>query len=113
MSPESAIAALDRAVHVSGEQIRLRRTTGTQQIPLDVDCHACVRGYAPDELLGTIAQGDRKVILSPTEMKNAQWTWPPRVNDKCIIGGKQFTVFGTDNLSIGGQLVRIELQVRG
>jgi len=100
MSPESAIAALDRAVHVSGEQIRLRRTTGTQQIPLDVDCRAC-------------AQGDLKVILSPTEMKNAQWTWPPRVNDKCIIGGKQFTVFGTDNLSIGGQLVRIELQVRG
>jgi hypothetical protein len=113
MTPVEAIADLDQAVASWGEDVILRRTTGTQQVPLDVSVRAAVRGYRPHELVGPIVQGDRRVILSPTEMQRAQWTWPPRTNDKCLIEGKQFTVQAVDPIKIAGALVRIELQVRG
>jgi hypothetical protein len=117
MTPTAIIAALDRAVAISGEDITLRRLTlgpsGTQ-IPLDVDCRACVRGYRPDELVADIKQGDSLVILSPTEMKAHQWTWPPRVQtDRVVIGDRQRTVIAANPITVGGELVRVELQVRG
>ena len=112
-TPKAAIAALDNAVRVAGETVKLRRTTGTQQIPLDVECRACVRNFAPTDFVGPIVPGDRFVILSPTEMKRAQWTWPPRANDKLFIGGRQYTVQAANPISIGGVLARIEMQVRG
>lgn len=116
MTPTAIISALDRAVAISGEDITLRRNTlgpsGTQ-IPLDVHCRACVRGYRPDELVADIKQGDSLVILSPTEMKAHQWTWPPRIQDRAIIGDKQRTVIAANPITVGDELVRIELQVRG
>lgn len=113
MTPSEMIADLDAATASWGEDITLRRTTGTQQIPLDVECRACVRGYQPNELIGSIEQGDRKVILSPTEMKHRQWTWPPKRGDRVLFGDKSFHVEAVDNISAGSELVRIEIQARG
>jgi hypothetical protein len=113
MTPAMAIAALDRALGIAGENITLRRTTGTALIPLDVACRAVVRGYQPHQLVGTIIQGDSQVILSPSEMKRRQWTWPPRKNDKAVIAGKVRNIEAAAPIYMGGELVRIELQVRG
>lgn len=113
MTPAEAIADLDAAVRDWGETITLRRVTGTALIALDVDVRACVRGYAPAELVANIKQGDSKVIVSPTEMKRAQWTWPPRVGDRAVIGGKVRAVEEANPITMGGELVRIELRVRG
>ncbi len=39
-----------------GQDIRLQRLTGTQNIPFEVKCRAVVRGYAPEELVNGITQ---------------------------------------------------------
>jgi hypothetical protein len=114
MSPEAAIAALDRALAATGEDIVLRRTTGTKPaIPLDVGVRASVRGYRPEELVGGIIQGDSLVIVSPTEMKQRRWCWPPRANDKAVIDEKVRNVVAVNGIKMKGVLVRIELTVRG
>lgn len=113
MTPQAAIGALDRALASTGETITLRRTTGTQRVPLDVTCRAVVRNYRPIELVGEIQQGDSLVILSPTEMAQAQWPWPPKNSDLVVVAGRQRAVQGVTPFYLDGTLVRVELQVRG
>lgn len=113
MTPEAAIAALDRGLASAGQDVTLRRTTGTQRIPLDVTCRAMVRAYQPHELVGEIQQGDSQVIISPTEMARAQWPWPPKANDFVIVAGRQRTVLAAAPIHMADELVRVDLQVRG
>lgn len=123
--PESLIADLDAALAEAGEDVVLQRLTGTQQIPFSVTCRAVVRGYTPEELVAGsgIVQGDSKVILSPTEIERAQWPGAqpqstgdkrvPRVKDVLIVQGKPRNVMAAMPFYVAGELVRIELQVRG
>lgn len=126
MTPEESIAMLDRQLAAHGQDVTLRRLTGTQLIPFDVVCRAFVRGYGPDELTGTIAQGDSLVILSPTEIEANDWPGPnssatpdtsdrrvPRKGDKVVIAGRVRNVEAPAPIYLGGELVRINLQVRG
>lgn len=130
MSAFEEIRDLDAALALDGEDVVLRRVTGTtNQIAFDCDCRAFVRGYQPHELVAGsgIAQGDSKVIISPTQINATGWpgarplsepasTLDPRVprrGDKIMINGKLRTIEAADPKSIDGQLVRLELQVRG
>lgn len=123
MTPE--IAALDRALARAGELIVLRRMTGTTpQTWFDVKCRALVRGYKPEELIGSITQTDSLVILSPTEIDRAQWpggvapttTTDPRIpkkGDKAVIRGATRNVEAVGPIYVRGELVRIEMRVIG
>jgi hypothetical protein len=123
MTPE--IAALDRAIARAGETVTLRRITGTSpQTFFDVVLSAVCRGYKPVELIGAIVQGDSLVILSPTDIDRVQWPGGqtpatigdvrvPKVNDKVIQQGKPRNVQAANPVYVRGELVRIELQVRG
>lgn len=113
MTPAAAISALDRGLVVAGEDVTLSRQTGPQQIPLSVTCRARVTGYSPQQLVGEIHQGDSLVILSPTEMQARQWCWPPLKGDRVLAHGRTRTVLDAAPFYIGGELVRLELQVRG
>jgi hypothetical protein len=110
------IADLDEAVAEAGQDITLRRVTGTsQQASFEVKIRAAVRGYRPNEIVNGsgIIQGDRKVIMSPTEMLDRKWPWPPKNGDKAVINGSTVAVQSVNQVVVGGELVRIELQVRG
>src|SRR5688500_8083162 len=102
MSAAQEIADLDRHLEIDGEDIVLRRVKGTTlatQQNVDVTCRAFVRGFSPNELVGTITQQDSRVVLSPTQIDAADWPADeadstslidpriPRKNrgDKCII----------------------------
>lgn len=122
--PAEAIAALDEALADVGQLITLRRTTGTQQIPFDVQVKAMVRGYSPEELIGGITQQDSMVILSPTDIDAKGWPGPataptnedrrvPRKNDKAIINGKLRNVEAGVGIYMADVLVRIEMRVLG
>lgn len=127
MTPETAIAMLDRQLAAHGEEIRLQRLTlgpGGVQIPFEVVCNAFVRGYAPDELVGGITQQDAKVIISPTEIIANDWPGPatspttsdrrvPRKGDRTYIAGKARAVEAAAGLYLAGELVRIEMRVLG
>lgn len=112
MTPDAAIAALDKAVQIAGQDIILRRTTGTALIKFDSPTtRARVVDYRPDELVGEVQQGDRKAILSPTMLAN--WPAPPTKGDRVVVDGAVWAVMNVNPLSIGNRLVRIEMQIRG
>lgn len=120
------ITALDQAVADVGQMIKLRRFTGTQKIPFDVDCLAVVRGYSPDELVGGITQQDSMVIVSPTEITEKGWPGPnssatptnedrrvPRKGDAAVINGRQRNIEAAVGIYVADTLVRIEMRVLG
>lgn len=78
--------------------------------------------YRPEEIVGGIIQGDSRVILSPTQIIAGSWGGTPadgtdgRVpvkNDHLIVAGRARVVQAAVPFYMDGQLVRIELQVRG
>ena len=125
MSALSHINALDRGLAARGEDVVLRRISGSgpSATSVDVTCRAVVRGYRPEELVGGIAQGDSQVILSPSEIRLSGWPDPdgspsgsaslPRKGDKLIVQGRMRTIEAVAPIQVAGELVRIDLQVRG
>jgi hypothetical protein len=122
----SLIAALDAALAQAGEDTILRRIVGTapNTINIDVVVRASVRSFQPVELVGGISQTDSHVIISPTQIANAQWPGGelpsptvanptlPRINDRLIINGRVRSIQVVDPIYIGGELVRIEMRVQ-
>lgn len=119
---------LDQLLRSDGQQVTLRRIVGTtNQTAVDCDCWAFVRGYKANELAGAIIQGDSAVILSATDIIAAQWpggqpvTSPPpetdprvpRATDRVIIEGRSRAIISADPIYVGGELHRVNLQVRG
>ncbi len=118
MTPETAVAALDRHLARNGAPATLRRYTGlgAARVASDVTVQAHVRGYAPEELVGGIVQGGSKAILSPTQIAAAAWPGPqgwPEVGDKLVVDGRERNVTGAVPMRMAGRVVRIELQVDG
>jgi hypothetical protein len=128
MTPEAAIAALDRALVVAGLDCTLRRIygqAGSTQTNSDVTVRAIVRSFQPQELAAGIAQGNVKAILSPTEISQSGWPYSeaasatlpdpsmPRRNDRLIADGRSYTVEAVNPISMGNKLVRIELGLLG
>lgn len=95
-----------------GETVVLRRPSGVAQF-IDVSCVARVDQFQPHEITGGVVQGDRKVILSNREIEANAWPGPPRRGDQIIIAGRTTTVQGVETVSVGGQVVRHNVQVRG
>lgn len=119
---------LDQLLRSDGQQVTLRRIVGTtNQTAVDCQCWAFVRGYSANELAGAIIQGDSAVILSATDIIEAQWpggqpvTSPPgatdprvpRATDRVIIEGRSRAIISADPIYVGGELHRVNLQVRG
>ncbi|WP_336799572.1 hypothetical protein [Kaistia sp. MMO-174] len=108
MTPDAAIAMLDRTVARHGQTVILRRATD------DLTARGFVRDYKPEEIVGGIAQGDTNIALSPTQIAGSQFDAAPiRRNDKVVIRGRVRNVEAADFLLIDDRLVRINLQVRG
>ena len=127
------IAALDQALAEAGEDIILRRVIGSapNQVNIDVVCRARVDAVRAEQIAAGIPATDLNVIISPTQINNAQWpggTLQPALapfnldqsvpragtTDKILIGGEapRAVVF-VDTQSIGGELVRINLRISG
>jgi hypothetical protein len=135
MNASQAIRMLDAALAKHGEDIVLKRITGTtNQTTVSVTCRAFVRGFAPQEQVAGLgaAHGDRQaliaptlVIISTTQIDAAVWpaapTSPapavdpriPRRGDIMVMGGRNRVVQSADAVSLGGIIVRINVQVMG
>jgi hypothetical protein len=126
------IAALDNALAQSGEDIILRRTVGAapNQISVDVTCRARVDAATDTQLVAGIPATDLNVIISPTQINDAQWpggsiqALPPfnldrRVpragpTDKVLMRGQPPKAVAFSNPKfINGELVRIDMRVAG
>lgn len=99
---------LDRQLASHGRSVTLARGGG---VPADLTCRAFVRDFKPDELVGSIQQGDRLAIFSPTSLA-PDWI-EPRQGDRVRIAGAWHRVQAPDRIELGDVVVRVELHLRG
>lgn len=104
-------ADVARLVAKHGESVTLRR--GDPPGNVDVAVKARVTGFAPDELVGEIKQGDRRVVIANAEIVAAAWPGPPKIGDRLIIGGKIFTIAAPDTRKIGDDICGHWLVAKG
>lgn len=99
-----------------GTTVVLRRVTGaTLATVAEVSARARVTDYDPQEIVGDVQQGDRRVIMLASDV--AAFPLPIQANgsDRIVIGGKVATIRTVDDQTrrVAGDLVAYELRVRG
>lgn len=120
------IADLDDGLAKAGEDIKLRRSTGTTvKVNTDVNIRSAVRSPTAPELVAGIVQDDLFCIFSPTEINAASWPVVPTTetedvriptknkNDTAYVRGRWRAVQWAQGFYPGGELCRIEMRVRG
>jgi hypothetical protein len=117
MTPQSILEAYRRMMDIVGEHILVRRYTGTgvNRPRFDVDVRARVTDYRPEELVGAVVQGDRKVILLAEDLLAAQLSLPITATDKVVIRGHECAVIAPNDSTrrVQGKLIAYELTARG
>jgi hypothetical protein len=108
------VSSTDRALDRNGETITLRRVVPNGS-PIDVQVRARVTGYAPEELVGGIMQGDRRVVLSASSVAASTFPLPIKPNDRIVVRGRLLNIQDVDESTcrIGGQLVAYEIRATG
>ena len=96
-----------------GRPASLRRRVGTTNAFTDVTVDAVSAGYQPQELVGTIIQGDRKAVISNDEIEAASWPSPPRRGDLLVIDGVTTTIQVATPMFDKTRVVAYICQVRG
>lgn len=127
------IAAFDGALAAHSEEITLRLVVGSgaNVANIDVKCRARVDAVTTEQIVAGIPATDLNVILSPTQINEAQWPGGqipplpepfnidprvPRENGpyKVIARGKIRSVaFSDPKYANNNELVRINLRVSG
>ncbi|GAB5506679.1 MAG: hypothetical protein Rhirs2KO_18420 [Rhizobiaceae bacterium] len=117
MTPAAAKASYRRLLGAAGERIVIRRLTGTgdNRLYFEASVLARVTGYEPDELVGDIDQGDRKVILLADDLVSAGFPLDLRKGDKAFVRGRELNIEAADDSTrrVQGVLIAYELRVRG
>ena len=110
MDGNALAASVARLIAARGEAITLRRLPAT-----DVACRAAVWQFKPDELVGDLKQGDRRVVMSNLEIVAAAWPGPPSLErkDRIIIGTKTFTIIEVDTRRINDVIAGHWVIIRG
>lgn len=112
MTPEQARASYRRQIR-NGETITLRRDGSP---PIDKPVRARVTGYAPEELVGDVHQGDRRIVVLAEDVASTGFPVPFRDGfDKVILRGDQLTIQSSDDSTrrIAGELIAYELRAAG
>jgi hypothetical protein len=107
MNAAEALASHRAMINEVGEDIIIRRIG----VP-DVTVRARVVGYKPDELVGSIVQGDVKIIALVDTLGGRL---PLTNNDSAVVRGKVKRIKAVDDNTrrIGGMLIALEIQAGG
>lgn len=116
-TPAGFSARLKAALARRGEILKIRRYSGSgsSRTFIDVDARARVVGYEPEEIVGTIEQGDRKLIALAEDLASGAFAAGIRKDDKAVVRGKELNIEAVDDNTrrVAGVLIAYELQVRG
>ncbi|MBZ9719103.1 hypothetical protein LB519_14740 [Mesorhizobium sp. AD1-1] len=125
MTPDVALATLNRHLAAHGEDCILRRKEGSPLVDKDVTVRASVRGLRAAEIVGTATQAYSKAVMSLTQILAAGWpaghtVTPgavdpriPRENDFLVVKGKVRQIKFADPIAVAGVVVRVNLTVAG
>lgn len=107
MTPAEAISMLDDQIARHGQTVKFKRGNG----PIAA-MRGFVRGFKPEELVGTLKQGDRTLVLSPTMLGTFG---VPKAQDKVafLAGGSATVQAPPEQIHMDNVLVRVNLIVRG
>ena len=100
------------------ETITIRRYTGAPaaRTSSDFNCLGKPTGYSPDQLVGTVVEGDSKVFAFVDDLIAAGIVLPlSATKDRVVLEGRELSIVGVDGstIRIKGQTVAFILQVRG
>lgn len=117
MTPDETRQSYQEAMDAAGETVSVRRYTGTGvgRTHVDTDVRARVTGFQERELVGTIQQGDRKVIMLVDDLAAGGFALPVTANDKLILRGTMISIVSVDDSTrrLQGELIAYEIQARG
>jgi hypothetical protein len=117
MNPTAVKAMYMRHLDQVGEIVVIRRYSGSglNRPRFDVEARARVESYVPSELVGTIQQGDRRVVLFEADLLEKQFPLPVTAQDKIIIRGRELSIVAVDDNTrrLQGEMMALEIQARG
>lgn len=125
MTPAEALGMHRRMLSEVGETVLVRRYSGkgaSRAVATEAAALARVMGYQPQQIVGAVRQGDRRVILLndpsaavPAGKVALSTLLPLSSDDFLVIGGNEVEIDGVDDATrrIQGTLVALEIQVRG
>ncbi|MGE0290268.1 MAG: hypothetical protein AB7P16_28635 [Bradyrhizobium sp.] len=115
MSPEAARGMYRRQIARHGETVTLRRINSSPTAPTNRDVRARVLGYTPDELVGEVQQGDRKIIVLAEDMGSFPVPFRERSTDRVIVRGAELAIQAVDDSTrrVAGELIAYEIRARG
>lgn len=101
-----------RQISANGEAVVLRRD-GPH--PVEQKLRARVMGYAPQELVGEVQQGDSKIIMLAEDIELFPLPIRARSTDSVIVGGQSLKVQAVDDRTrrVAGVLIAYEIRARG
>ena len=114
MTPSELRAVYRRHLEAHGETVSLVRGFGGVAPTTVANLLARVMGYSPEELVGGIAEGERKVILLAEDLAATAIPTPAR-NDRVVWNGKTLNVVAVDDATrrVAGETIAFELRVAG
>jgi hypothetical protein len=114
MTPAESLASHRAFMAEFGETVLVRRYSGTapSRTHVDTPTTARVMGYAPKDLVGSIVQGDRKVIALVDTLAAIL---PVTNSDVLVIRGREVKIKAVDDNTrrIAGVLIALEIQAAG
>jgi hypothetical protein len=117
VNPDAIKNMYARHLDQAGEIVVVRRYTGSglNRPRFDAEARARVEAYVPSELVGTIQQGDRRIVLYEEDLIKAQFPLPVTAQDKLIIRGRELSIVAVDDNTrrLQGELMSLEIQARG
>jgi len=99
------------------DAINIRRYSGAgpHRPFFDWDCHARIVDYDPAAIVGSVKQGDQRLIVMVSDLIAVQFPLPVVQGDKVVFAGRELNIEKADGNTrrVQGRLVAYELQVRG
>lgn len=115
--PEHTKELYRRMIALAGETVLVRRFIGTGETrpKFEASVRARVTDYETKELVGNIAEGDRRVVFLAEDLVAAHFPLNLGTGDKIVVRGRECEIRNPDDNTrrTQGVLIAYELQVRG
>ena len=115
VTPARIKALYQDAIEAVGEDVAIRTYVGITETYADSTVRARVVDFSPDQLVGSIVQGDRKLIMLAADVIAASIELTATQNCKCVVRGKELQIKAVDDNTrrVAGELIAYELVVGG
>jgi hypothetical protein len=90
--------AYDIQFDTRGEMVTLRRVTPSGNI--DIAVRAIVTGYSPEELVGGIELGERRIFIPAKDLEGTAFPGSPKQNDRVIVRGRSLSIIDVDDSTL-------------